>query len=493
MALGFAPAASAIETGDPSAPVSDNLIVPIYVAGNPTCQDLGYAYETKFDPPLSGTKALGTGSVTMTTDGVYVDWESDFGVDAVIVKGGPNANSYVYEPPTESFGDGGLASPINDNTGLPFGLSHVSFCYDYELEVSKTADTTFTRTYDWTVDKSADQSDLTLAPGQQFLVNYEVVVDSSYIDSDWAVSGDITINNPDPNNPAVITAVSDVISPDAIAADVDCGVTFPHSLAAGGTLTCSYEADLPDGSTRTNTATATVASSSKVNGGSGTANVTFGDPTTTVNECVDVYDDQYGDLGNVCASDTPKTFEYSMNVGPYEECGQYTFVNTVYAEKESRVFDSDSWTVNVDVPCGGGCTLTQGYWKTHSALGPAPYDDGWLTIGPSGQDTAFFLSGKTWYQVFWTPPAGNPYYNLAHQYMAAKLNILNGASSTSAVNAAIAGAESFFASKTPSSTLTRAQKQQVLAWASTLDQYNNGLIGPGHCSENSYSTYLAAA
>lgn len=30
-------------------------------------------------------------------------------------------------------------------------------------------------------------------------------------------------------------------------------------------------------------------------------------------------------------------------------------------------------------------------------------------------------------------------------------------------------------------SLTRAQRQQVLGWASTLDNYNNRLIGPGHC------------
>lgn len=34
------------------------------------------------------------------------------------------------------------------------------------------------------------------------------------------------------------------------------------------------------------------------------------------------------------------------------------------------------------------------------------------------------------------------------------------------------------------SGLTRAQKNTVNSWAATLDNYNNGLIGPGHCSES---------
>ena len=145
------------------------------------------------------------------------------------------------------------------------------------------------------------------------------------------------------------------------------------------------------------------------------------------------------------------------------------------------------WFKNVTVttpppPDGEGCTYTQGYWKTHSDQGPAPYDAGWKNLGPDEEATAFFNSGMTWYQVWQTAPAGNKFYNLAHQYMAAKLNLLNGASSTAEVDAAIAGAEALFSSLAANSTtLTNAQKAQATAWATTLDNYNNGLIGPGHC------------
>jgi hypothetical protein len=69
------------------------------------------------------------------------------------------------------------------------------------------------------------------------------------------VTGTITVANDAPID-AVITGVADVISPD-IAASVDCGVAFPYALASGATLECSYDADLPDGAERTNTATAT--------------------------------------------------------------------------------------------------------------------------------------------------------------------------------------------------------------------------------------------
>ena len=140
--------------------------------------------------------------------------------------------------------------------------------------------------------------------------------------------------------------------------------------------------------------------------------------------------------------------------------------------------------MNVNVPCAGGCTLTQGYWKTHSDRGPAPYDDAWKNLGPLEEDTLFFKTGKTWYQVFWTPPAGNAFYNLAHQYMAAKLNILNGASAPASVTAAITAAENLFnAQGAGDTTLSASERRTALSLAATLDKYNNGLIGPGHCSE----------
>ena len=103
---------------------------------------------------------------------------------------------------------------------------------------------------------------------------------------------------------------------------------------------------------------------------------------------------------------------------------------------------------------------------------------------PQITSTPFFLSGKTWYQVFWTPPAGNAYYNLAHQYMAAFLNTLAGASVPVEVQQALDAAKALFeAQGAGDTTLSASERKMALQYASILDQYNNGLIGPGHCSE----------
>lgn len=129
-----------------------------------------------------------------------------------------------------------------------------------------------------------------------------------------------------------------------------------------------------------------------------------------------------------------------------------------------------------------GCTLTPGYWKTHSIYAkPSKYDPTW----GGREDDTFYLSGKTWYEVLKTSKGGNPYYILAFQYIAAVLNGDAGASTTPEVDQALGYAEDFFETYTPSSAkgLSKSKRNEVISYAQILDRYNNGYIGPGHCSD----------
>lgn len=142
---------------------------------------------------------------------------------------------------------------------------------------------------------------------------------------------------------------------------------------------------------------------------------------------------------------------------------------------------TDDANIDVYVPtaCNDGCTLTQGYWKTHSKYGPAPYDATWEAIG---EDTLFFSSGQSWYAVFWTAPkGGNAYYILAHQYMAARLNVEAGASAPQAVLNAIADATAWFTGRSTTAPKGVA-RNQAIELAGILGAYNEGTTGPGHCS-----------
>jgi hypothetical protein len=129
------------------------------------------------------------------------------------------------------------------------------------------------------------------------------------------------------------------------------------------------------------------------------------------------------------------------------------------------------------------CTLTAGYWSTHSEYGPSLYDSTWAKLA-NGADTPFFLSGKSYYQVINSAPKGNAYYNLAHQYIAAELNFLRGADPANVQNT-FDTATQLFNTYTPAEVkeFKGPAKKEWTDLASILDDYNNGYTGPGHCME----------
>lgn len=367
----------------------------------------------------------------------------------------------------------------------------------YELAVTKNADTSFTRTWDWDLAKTASHNELTLSPGQVFLVDYTVSVNATPVDSDWAADGEIWVANPNPALDAPLTGVADSIG--GVPATVDCPALV---VPAGGSLHCTYHGDLPDGTDRTNTATATLQNRSFDPTGaatpagttdfSGNAAVVFGDPDEEIDECEDVDDTNAGFLGTVCADAAPTDFVYSFEIGPFsdpEHCGENLVDNTAsFQTNDTGTTGEDTHTITVTVPCQEGCTLTPGYWKTHSAQGPAPFDDTWNQILPSAENSPFFLSGQSYLEVLWTPPRGNAYYILAHAWIAAELNQLNGASIPADVLDAFDQGRTVFETYTPDEVADfkgkdKDKRAMILGWAFLLDEYNNGFTGPGHCSE----------
>ncbi len=464
---------------------------PIFVDGNKTCQDLlGSDYlEFKIEPVTSGVYTSDGGYLTInltvnsTASGQTFDFTSTRTVDAVFAKGGPQGNLYDYRPAGTKSGNG-LHAPVN-SSGKYADLSHISFCYRLRLDVAKTAETKVKRTWTWTLDKVGDQTALELQAGQSYLVNYDVTVSATSQDSHRTVKGTISATN-NTGVAATVTGVSDMLG--GVALTPDCPVTFPNTLPAGETLTCTYSYTNDDTTVlpATGTNTATVSTSGKVKGGSATANWDFASATLSdeKDECINLSDSLYGNLGTVCAADLvngSKKLSYTLDMKDYaKECGENTVKNVAkLTTNDTGTQAQDDHTVVVTINCVTGCTLTQGYWKTHSKYGPAPYDDTWALLG---ENTVFFLSGQSYYQVLWTAPRGNVYYILAHQYIAAKLTGLAGAD-TSAITQDLAAAEAFFKTYTPTSTLSKAKQAELKTLAGRLDAYNNGLTGPGHCDE----------
>lgn len=455
---------------------------PTFLEDNPSCESLGLtATAYKVEPPDSGTYSLDAyNQVTVVVDGLTFTWSATLPIDAVIVKGGPNALLYTYEPEALT-GDGALHAPVNPTNGLYYGLSHIEFCFDYEVMVSKTAIPSFDRTFAWSIDKTSATTALTLSDGQVMNVDYAVDLAATFLDSNFAVSGEVVVTNPAPMD-ATVTGITDLLGTTPVT--LTCPVTFPHVLAPTATLTCTYSVPVASATNVMNYATATTTGA--VGGGSASDLADFATEAvmTEIDECLTVTDDRFGPLGTFCEPG-PHHVPYTLALGPFE-CGEHSYVNVAsFVTNDLGATGSSSWTVVVTVPCPEGCTLTPGYWKTHSTYGPAPYDDTWALLG---EDTMFFLSGKSYYQALWVPPAGNAYWTLARAYIAAKLNHLDGAGFTAA-QTAFDQATALLALYTPAAIdgfrgkLGNEIRGQVISLAGTLDAYNNGLIGPGHCDE----------
>ena len=122
------------------------------------------------------------------------------------------------------------------------------------------------------------------------------------------------------------------------------------------------------------------------------------------------------------------------------------------------------------------CTYTIGYWKNHPEAWPVGCFP--MTLG-SNQYTAAELM-----QILNQNVQGNGAVSLAHQLIAAKLNICQGANPaavTACVTAADALLSSCGADKIPPLGTCSLTPGSTAATTQCLDDYNNGLTGPGHC------------
>lgn len=128
------------------------------------------------------------------------------------------------------------------------------------------------------------------------------------------------------------------------------------------------------------------------------------------------------------------------------------------------------------------CTYTQGYWKTHGAgachngNNADEWPVGSLTLGTVNYTAAQLCA------IFNQPAQGNGLTSLAHQLIAAKLNIAQGAVAPPAVAQAIADADALIGGLiAPPIGSGSLAPNATSGLTGTLDQFNNGVTGPGHC------------
>jgi hypothetical protein len=151
--------------------------------------------------------------------------------------------------------------------------------------------------------------------------------------------------------------------------------------------------------------------------------------------------------------------------------GIFEYVNTATIDGTDK---SDDAKVTVNCLQVTGNTFTIGFWKNHAGLGNGNQADLItpllpITLGNYVVDTAekavAILSNM----------GSNGIDKLMAQMLATKLNIANGAPVTPSVSTALAAADAFLMTYSPSSwsSLSKAQQKSVLGWMTTFDTYNN--------------------
>jgi len=175
----------------------------------------------------------------------------------------------------------------------------------------------------------------------------------------------------------------------------------------------------------------------------------------------------------------------STNCSDAMPCGvQYVF--RAFAHANSNL-NRSPFTANLyaaTLPCGTtdtGCTYTQGYWKTHGYAPTGNNTNQWgMTSMQLGTVT---YTDAEMQAIFNTPVQGNGLVAMAHQLMAAKLNIAHGAAST-AIAATIVAADNMIGTLVIAPVGTGSLPSSTTSGLTdALRNYNEGATGPGHCPE----------
>ena len=135
-----------------------------------------------------------------------------------------------------------------------------------------------------------------------------------------------------------------------------------------------------------------------------------------------------------------------------------------------------------------GCTLTIGFWKNHCGFGPQDNVVSALlpiTLGDGTGKSLVVTDSAMAYDILVMKTYGDPSNGITKLYaqlLGAKFNIASSADDSD-ISKVITKADEFLAEYdwTDWDSLSKKDQQYVNKLKGKLDDYNNGLIGPGHC------------
>ena len=389
-----------------------------------------------------------------------------------------------------------------------------------DLTVFKNVTESFDRTYAWDIDKSADTTFLQTS-ATSVTVNYTVLVShDGGTDSGWAVSGTISVFNP--NMVPVEVDVTDAIDDPNAACSVTDGVdaTIPAESSEDFDYSCTYSAEPATGTS--NTATVEWDATGALAAGSAdwTVPIDFSGVTPDeIDECIDVTDDFDGGgpvaLGSVCVGDsnhvdgdeTAWELKYSRVIAvPRNDC--VTKNNTAaFMTTDNGATGSDNWSVTLCGPITNGFTL--GYWSNKNGQAVlCANDPGWrnllnglnlvnkngsafnVTLSGACNNNGAYGSFRTW---LLGGDSTNMSYMLSVQMAATALNVaykgMDGdaciahpvSGDPTSISALIAEADTFLATNT-NTTASGPARTLAEKYKNAFDQLNNNLAFAVPCA-----------
>jgi hypothetical protein len=400
--------------------------------------------------------------------------------------------------PLNWYDDGhGCVSSIGDNEDnyyieLDAGeIVTCSFSYVKEqipLNLSMELETSWLQNYFWTIDKEViSPATQTGTAGQTLYFDYEIQLNQVFEYNDFRAQGTVYVSNtlPVPRSFSTHILIGGTLSADMTCFDANGAQT--NTVPGESTILCHFDIHhLDESAFEGQELVASVVTESEppyvsssvmavLDWSNEPIRLVFPAEITVMDDADEpFFDSNWPSITSTSIFTNQQAFTCPTDLSLYTN-GQYSrTINNTATILETGASDTVSVTVNCSAPVVvEQCSYGHGYWRNHSEEGNAPYDDAWLSIGSEGANTSFFLSGTTYYQLLSTAPQGNVYYQLARQYIAAKLNLFNGLPSTPELDAAILWAESQFFNLYAPSNVPNDLRDEARGVASTLEAYNS--------------------
>ena len=227
--------------------------------------------------------------------------------------------------------DGGLQTSAVPDRAIPLVVECGEVPQPTPLEVTKTASTSYQRSFDWTLTKTAAPASIT-TPDDTATFSYMVTATKSApIDGDFMVTGQITVANPNSFAVSGVTIEDTIDGGPACSVQGGSGVTIPENDSVSLPYTC----EVSSASDGLNVATATWSGGVSA----GEVPFTFGAPASVSHNTVDVADAFNGGLatllegGNNLGQSAVFTYTRTVDV-PVSGCLTFPNVATLVSPQE---------------------------------------------------------------------------------------------------------------------------------------------------------------